>query len=59
MITANFGPGAVKPKRSIFARLFGSHKDADELSEEPTPKQARTPMTVASLSRAETAAGGG
>ena len=50
MITANFEPGAAKPKRSIFARLFGSRKDADEMSEEPAPKQARTPMAVASLS---------
>jgi uncharacterized protein YcbK (DUF882 family) len=48
--TANFEPGAAKPKRSIFARLFGSHKDADELSEDPAPKPARTPMAVASLS---------
>ena len=50
VITANFEPGAAKPKRSIFARLFGSHKDADEVSEEPAPKQARTPTAVASLS---------
>ena len=50
VITANFEPGAAKPKRSIFARLFGSRKDADEVSEEPAPKQARTPMAVASLS---------
>jgi hypothetical protein len=40
----------MKPKRSIFARQFGSHQDADEVSEEPAPKQARTPMAVASLS---------
>ncbi len=50
--TANFEPGA-KPKRSIFARLFGSHKDADEVNEEPTPKQARTPTAVASLAPAK------
>jgi hypothetical protein len=50
VVTANFEPGTAKPKRSIFARLFGSHKDADEMSEESAPKQARTPITVASLS---------
>ena len=49
VMTANFEPGNPRPKRSIFARLFGSHKDADEISEEPAPKQARTPMAVASL----------
>ncbi len=39
-----------RPKRSLFARLFGGGaKDEDEISEEPTPKRARTPVAVASL----------
>ena len=50
VITANADP-EVEPKRGFFARLFGIGKDADEVSEEPTPKHARTPMAVASLSR--------
>jgi uncharacterized protein YcbK (DUF882 family) len=41
---------AAGPKRSFFARLFGGGKDADEVSEEPTPKHTRAPMAVASLS---------
>jgi uncharacterized protein YcbK (DUF882 family) len=40
---------AAKPKRSIFARLFGREKDADEVSEQPAPKQTRAPLTVASV----------
>lgn len=49
-ITANYEPAAARPKRSLFARLFGGGKDVDEVSEEATPKQARTPTAVASLS---------
>jgi len=49
VITANYEPAAAQPKRSLFARLFSRGKDADEVSEEPTPKQARTPIAVASL----------
>jgi len=44
-----------RPKRSLFARLFGGGtKDEDEISEEPTPKRARTPMAVASLTPPKT-----
>jgi uncharacterized protein YcbK (DUF882 family) len=42
---------AAKPKRSIFARLFGRGKDTDEEVNEdpaPAPKQTRAPVTVAS-----------
>jgi len=49
VITASIEPGGERPKRSLFARLFGA-KDPDEVSEEPTPKNARAPMAVASLS---------
>ena len=38
-----------KPKRSLFARLFGRDKDADEVNEEPAPKQTRAPVAVASV----------
>jgi uncharacterized protein YcbK (DUF882 family) len=47
-ISANIEPGG-KPKRSIFARLFGRGKDTDEVNEEPAPKQTRAPVTVASV----------
>jgi hypothetical protein len=40
---------AAKPKRSIFARLFGRGKDTDEVNEDPAPKQTRAPVTVASV----------
>src|SRR6185312_3770840 len=40
---------AAKPKRSLFARLFGRDKDADEISDESAPKQTRAPVTVASM----------
>jgi uncharacterized protein YcbK (DUF882 family) len=43
---------AAKPKRSIFARLFGRGKDTDEEVNEdpaPAPKQTRAPVTVASV----------
>ena len=36
-------------KRSLFARLFGGHKDEDELSEQPAPRQARAPVQVANV----------
>ena len=49
VITASVEQGAERPKRSLFARLFGA-KDPDEISEEPAPKNARAPMAVASLS---------
>ncbi len=49
VITASAEQGAERPKRSLFARLFGA-KDPDEISEEPVPKNARAPMAVASLS---------
>lgn len=57
--TASLEREASKPKRSMLARIFGTPKDADELSEEPAPKsasmRARAPIpvadrTVASLS---------
>ena len=48
--TASAEHATARPKRSLFARLFGGGaKDEDEISEEPTPKRARTPMAVASL----------
>jgi hypothetical protein len=50
VITADAEQAAERPKRSLFARLFGGGKDADEASEEPAPKRARAPMAVASLS---------
>ncbi|MGB7693197.1 MAG: DUF882 domain-containing protein [Pseudolabrys sp.] len=46
-ITADATAG--KPKRSIFARLFGGGKDTDEVNEDPAPKQTRAPVTVASV----------
>src|SRR4249919_808465 len=46
VITASIEQGAERPKRSLFARLFGA-KDPDEISEEPAPKNARAPMAVA------------
>ena len=49
VMTASADP-ATGPKRGFFARLFGGGKDADEVSEEPTPKHTRAPMAVASLS---------
>jgi len=36
-------------KRSFFAKLFGTGKDEDEVSEQPAARQARTPVAVASL----------
>src|SRR6187401_3526496 len=47
VITAD--ASAAKPKRSIFARLFGRGKDTDEVNEDPAPKQTRAPVTVASV----------
>jgi len=40
-----------KPKRSLFARLFGRDKDKDndEVNEDPAPKQTRAPVAVASV----------
>ena len=49
VITADAEAAAAKPKRSIFARLFGRGKDTDEVNEEPAPKQTRAPVTVASV----------
>jgi uncharacterized protein YcbK (DUF882 family) len=58
VITAHYEPATARPKRGLLARLFGGGKDADEVSEEPAPKQARTPMgaisAVASLSPPKT-----
>ena len=54
VITASEEHAAVKPKRSLLARIFGTGKDQDEQSEQPAPKltslRARAPMAVASLS---------
>lgn len=53
VVTAN-GEHVAKPKRSLFARIFGA-KDEDERGDEatvtpaPAPKRARTPVTVASI----------
>ena len=55
VITADATAG--KPKRSIFARLFGRGKDTDEVNEDPAPKQTRAPVTVASVPCAEGEAG--
>lgn len=49
VITADAAATAGKPKRSIFARLFGRGKDTDEVNEDPAPKQTRAPVTVASV----------
>jgi uncharacterized protein YcbK (DUF882 family) len=49
-IGANTELAAAKPKRSIFARLFGRDKDTDEVNEDPAPKQTRAPVRVASVS---------
>ncbi len=58
VITASQESAAEQPKRSLFARIFGSGKDQDELSEQPAPKsanlRARAPMAVASLSPPKT-----
>ena len=48
-ITADAEAAAAKPKRSIFARLFGRGKDTDEVNEDPAPKQTRAPVAVASV----------
>jgi uncharacterized protein YcbK (DUF882 family) len=48
-ITADAGASTGKPKRSIFARLFGGGKDTDEVNEDPAPKQTRAPVAVASV----------
>jgi len=47
---------AERPKRNLFARLFGLGKDADEVeaNEEPAPKHERTRMAVASLTPPKT-----
>ncbi len=50
VITASQERAAEQPKRSLLARIFGSGKDQDELSEQPAPKRARVPVAVASLS---------
>ena len=48
VITAD-GAGT-RPTRSFFARLFGGGKDADEVNEDPAPKNARAAIAVASVS---------
>jgi len=48
VISAGYEPSAERPKRGLFARLFGIGKDPDELKEDSAPKPARAPMTVAS-----------
>jgi uncharacterized protein YcbK (DUF882 family) len=50
VVTANAEHAAERPKRSLFARLFGVSKDADEVNEEPEPKHARMRTAVASVS---------
>jgi uncharacterized protein YcbK (DUF882 family) len=45
-ITAGYEPSE-RPKRSLFAKLFGIGKDADEVNDESTAKRARTPAPVA------------
>ena len=54
VITASQERAAERPKRSLFARIFGTGKDQDEQSEQPAPKSAnlhaRVPVVVASLS---------
>jgi uncharacterized protein YcbK (DUF882 family) len=55
VITASNEPGTGRPKRSLFARLFGG-KDSDEANEEataapaPVQKRERTRVAAASLS---------
>jgi len=52
VITASAEQATVRPKGSLFARLFGIGKNADEASEEPpppAPKHERTRVAVASL----------
>ena len=53
VITASIERAAVKPKRSLFAKIFGTGKDEDERNEEPAPKSAnlrsRAPTRVASI----------
>jgi uncharacterized protein YcbK (DUF882 family) len=51
VITASIERAAAKPKFKLLAKIFGSSKDEDELSAEPTipPKHARTPVRVASI----------
>jgi hypothetical protein len=48
VITAD-GAGT-RQTRSFFARLFGGGKDADEVNEDPAPKNARAATAVASVS---------
>ncbi len=50
VITASDERAAAQPKRGLLARIFGTGKDADEISEEPAPKRTRATMAVASLS---------
>jgi uncharacterized protein YcbK (DUF882 family) len=50
-INADAEAAAAKPKRSIFARLFGrgKDKDTDEVNEDSAPKETRAPVKVASV----------
>jgi uncharacterized protein YcbK (DUF882 family) len=49
-INAEVVATAGKPKRGLFARLFGRDKDADEVNDEATSKPVRAPTVVASVS---------
>jgi uncharacterized protein YcbK (DUF882 family) len=49
VITASGERAAAQPKRGMLARIFGTGKDADEVSEEAAPKRPRAPTAVASL----------
>jgi hypothetical protein len=53
--TASADYGTERPKRSFFARLFGSGKDPDEVSEETAPTPTPTPTPAAKRGRASTA----
>jgi uncharacterized protein YcbK (DUF882 family) len=52
VVTASIEQTTEKPKRNLFARLFGrKDKDPDEVSEEPAPRASRAPVAVASVSQ--------
>src|SRR4029077_19805895 len=55
VMTASADYGTERPKRSIFARLFGGAKDPDEVSEETAPTPTPTPTPTAKNGRAPTA----
>jgi uncharacterized protein YcbK (DUF882 family) len=49
VITASDERAAAQSKRGLIASIFGTGKDADEVSEEPASKRPRVTTTVASL----------